>query len=337
MKELVVISGKGGTGKTSVVAAFASLASCKVLADCDVDAADLHLVLAPEIRSRQEFLSGHEAVIRQEACIGCGACLANCRFGAVKQTSGSDITWMFRATNATCDDCDSCSRSCPSKAADMIKAMKEASGDSDRAAFAIDPISCEGCGVCVDTCPAAAISFPERVAGEWYISDTRHGPMVHARLGIAAENSGKLVTIVRQQAKAIAEQQQVALILVDGPPGIGCPVIASITGASLVLIVTEPTLSGEHDLRRVAELARHFRIPAYLCVNKWDINPSTTETVEKAAEGLGVKPLGRIRYDAAVTRAQVQGKSLVEFSENGAAADVRGLWENVLSVLDDGE
>jgi MinD superfamily P-loop ATPase len=296
MKELVVISGKGGTGKTSVVAAFASLASCKVLVDCDVDAADLHLILAPEIRLRQEFRSGHEARIDPNACTECGWCLSRCRFDAIRWTGASGTTM-----------------------------------------YSVDPVSCEGCGVCADTCPAKAISFPERVAGEWYVSDTRHGPMVHARLGIAAENSGKLVSLVRQQAKAIAEQRQLGLILVDGPPGIGCPVIASITGASLVLIVTEPTLSGEHDLRRVAELTRHFRIPAYLCVNKWDINPSTTETIEKAAEGLGVTPLGRIRYDAAVTKAQVQGKSLVEFSENGAAADVRGLWENVLSVLDDGE
>ena len=326
MKELVVISGKGGTGKTSVVAAFASLTSCKVLADCDVDAADLHLVLAPEIRSRHEFRSGHEAVIRQEACIGCGACLANCRFGAVKQTSGSDITWMFRATNTTCDDCDSCSRSCPSRAADMIKAMKEASGDSDRAAFAIDPISCEGCGVCVDTCPTKAISFPERVAGEWYVSDTRHGPMVHARLGIAAENSGKLVTIVRQQAKQIAEIQNKELILVDGPPGIGCPVIASVTGATQMLIVTEPTCSGAHDFERVVALTRHFKIPTAVCVNKWDINPEMTDAIETQARSLDVMVAGRIRYDRSVTAAQVQGQSVVDCDGSPAAEDIRELW-----------
>ena len=272
MKELVVISGKGGTGKTSVVAAFASLASRSVLADCDVDAADLHLVLAPEIRSRHEFRSGHGAVIRQEACIGCGACLANCRFGAVKQTSGADVAWMFRTPAHACDDCDFCVRSCPVRSVDMINAMREASGYSDKTTFSVDPLSCEGCGVCLDTCPAEAISFPERVAGEWYISDTRHGPMVHARLGIAAENSGKLVSVVRQQAKAIAEQQQAALILVDGPPGIGCPVIASITGASLVLIVTEPTLSGLWGLERIHGVARHFGVKMAVCINKGDIS-----------------------------------------------------------------
>jgi MinD superfamily P-loop ATPase len=294
MKELVVISGKGGTGKTSVVASFAALAGNAVLADCDVDAADLHLVLAPEIRSRHEFRSGHEAVIDTSACTGCGWCLTRCRFDAIRWSHVSGAT-----------------------------------------VYSVDPIACEGCGVCVDTCPVNAIGFPECVAGEWYVSDTRHGPMVHARLGIAAENSGKLVSLVRQQAKAIAKERQLDLILVDGPPGIGCPVIASITGASLVLIVTEPTLSGDHDLRRVAELARHFRTPACLCVNKWDVNPSLADKIEAGAVALGVKPIGRIRYDVAVTKAQVDGKSLVENSQDGATADVRRLWKSVLSVLDD--
>jgi MinD superfamily P-loop ATPase len=333
MKELVVISGKGGTGKTSVVASFAALAENAILTDCDVDAADLHLVLAPEIRSRHEFRSGHEAVIRQEACVGCAACLVHCRFGAVKQISGGDITWMFRATSGTCDDCDFCSRSCPSKAADMIKAMKEACGDSDQATFAIDPISCEGCGVCVDLCPAKAIDFPERMAGEWYVSDTRHGTMVHARLGIAAENSGKLVSLVRQQARQLAKDENKDLILVDGPPGIGCPVIASLTGSSLVLIVTEPTLSGQHDLQRVAELARHFHIPVAICVNKWDLNPVMSDAIEASALALGAKLAGRIRYDRAVTAAQVAGKSVLEYTDSGASEDIQTLWTRMESFL----
>ncbi|HPO16826.1 MAG TPA: 4Fe-4S binding protein [Candidatus Hydrogenedentes bacterium] len=337
MKELVVISGKGGTGKTSVVAAFASLAGNKVLADCDVDAADLHLILQPKTHSVHEFRSGNEAVILQEACTGCGACLVNCRFGAVKQTSGVDVEWMLRASAHACDDCDFCVRSCPNRSIDMIHAMQESYGDADRATFVIDPLSCEGCGVCVDTCPAKAIQFPERIAGEWYLSDTRHGPMVHARLGIAAENSGKLVSLVRQQARQLALEQGKDLILIDGPPGIGCPVIASITGATMVLIIAEPTLSGQHDFQRVTELAHHFQIPAYLCVNKWDINLNLTETIEKCAVQFGVQALGRIRYDKDVTKAQIQGENILEYSKNGIAADVRDLWQQVISAISDKE
>jgi MinD superfamily P-loop ATPase len=293
MKELVVISGKGGTGKTSVVAAFASLASREVLADCDVDAADLHLILQPEIRSRHEFRSGHEACIDQKACSRCGSCLSRCRFDAIRwaNADGSIV-------------------------------------------YSVDPVACEGCGVCVDVCPAKAIRFPERVAGEWFISDTRHGPLVHARLGIAAENSGKLVSIVRQQARQLAEEQNRELVLVDGPPGIGCPVIASITGSSLVLIITEPTLSGQHDLQRVVELARHFRIPGVICVNKWDLNPAMSDTIEAAASDMGLEPAGRIRYDRAVTAAQVAGKTVLEYSSDGVAQDIKHLWANVESRLD---
>ncbi len=333
MKELVVISGKGGTGKTSVVAAFASLAEHKVLADCDVDAADLHLILQPENRSIHEFRSGNEAIIRPEVCIGCGACLVHCRFGAVKQTSGVDVEWMLRASAHDCGDCDFCVRSCPNRSVDMLHAIQESLGAEAKAAFVIDPLACEGCGVCVDACPAKAIDFPERRAGEWYISDTRHGPMVHARLGIAAENSGKLVSLVRQQARQLAVEQGNDLILIDGPPGIGCPVIASITGASLVLIITEPTLSGQHDFQRVAELARHFNIPAMVCVNKWNLNPEMTEAIEASAEALGVKSLGRIRYDRSITEAQVAGKNVLEYSEKGASEDIRGLWARLDSFL----
>ncbi len=292
MKELVVISGKGGTGKTSIVAAFASLAPSKVLADCDVDAADLHLILEPEIRSRHEFQCGHDARINTDLCTGCGWCLSRCRFDAIR--------WAVV---------------------------------SGAARYSVDPISCEGCGVCVDTCRVGAIDFPERIAGEWYVSDTRHGPMVHARLGIAAENSGKLVSIVRQEAKRLAVEENKELILVDGPPGIGCPVIAGITGASLVLIVTEPTLSGQHDLQRVAELARHFRIPAAVCVNKWDLNPAMSDAIEASASALGATPVDRIRYDRSVTAAQVAGKNVMEYEAGGVTEDIQGLWATVASLL----
>lgn len=288
IKELVVISGKGGTGKTSLTASFAVLAGRSVIADCDVDAADLHLVLAPRIKERNEFRSGREAVIRRDACIGCGICLKKCRFDAVimnKDSKGQTV-------------------------------------------FSIDPASCEGCGVCVRFCPVQTIAFTERLCGEWMVSETRCGTMVHARLGVAAENSGKLVSTVRREARRIAEEQNCRLILVDGPPGIGCPVIASLTGASQVLVVTEPTVSGEHDLERVLSLTRHFSIPASICVNKWDLNPVLTERIENSARQAGATIAGRIRYDRAVTLAQMQERAVVEL-EAPCAADIRDVWNNL--------
>ena len=291
MKELVVISGKGGTGKTSIVASFAVLARNKILADCDVDAADLHLLLQPEIQHRQTFKSGKQASIRQEDCLGCGLCRDACRFEAVKRLASSPA------------------RSCP--------------------VFSIDPVSCEGCGVCVEFCPQKAIDFLEKTSGEWFISDTRCGPMVHARLGAAEENSGKLVSLVRTQAGKIAGEKGLDLIIIDGSPGIGCPVIASITGADLVLVVTEPTVSGEHDFKRVISLAEHFRIPTALCVNKYDLNPSRADLIEKEARERKVIMAGRIRYDEQVTYAQVKGKAIVECEESLAGKDIRALWQKL--------
>jgi MinD superfamily P-loop ATPase len=294
MKELVVVSGKGGPGKTSIVAAFAALAERKVLADCDVDAADLHLVLAPDIRHREAFSGGKEARIRQEDCIACGACLARCRFGAVRRDGGG-------------------------------------AGD---ARFTVDPISCEGCGVCVWACPAKAIDFQPRTSGEWFISETRHGPMVHAHLGIAEENSGKLVTAVRREAGRIADERGLDLVIVDGPPGIGCPVIASMTGASLVLIVTEPTVSGLHDMERVAQLAVHFEAPALVCINKCDLNREMAGTIREQSSRLGMRVAGEVPYDTVVTRAQMAGRTVMEFDVNsGVVHDIRRMWNAVLSVL----
>ncbi len=287
MKEIVVISGKGGTGKTSIVASFAALARKAVLADCDVDAADLHLVLAPEILRREPFRCGHEAAIRRADCLRCGACLARCRFGAVRKGPGR-------------------------------------AGEAD---FSIDPTACEGCRVCVDHCPVKAIDFREREAGEWYVSNTRHGPMVHARLNPGGENSGKLVSQVRETARSLAGERKADVVLVDGPPGIGCPVIASITGASLVVVVTEPTLSGAHDLARVLDLTGHFGIPAAVCVNKWDLNPEMAERIEGESRARGARLAGRVRYDRAVTEAQVRGKAVVELPATVAGADVRAVWE----------
>lgn len=285
MKELVIISGKGGTGKTSITASFAKLAQRPVLADCDVDAADLHLLLAPQIQSRHVFMSGHLARIRQEDCTLCGLCEPLCRFDAI-------------------------------------------SVDPVDESFQIDPTACEGCGVCLQACPVDAIDFPERECGEWMISETVCGPMVHARLGVAAENSGKLVSTVRKAARHIAEAAGHSLVIVDGPPGIGCAVIASITGASQVLLVTEPSVSGEHDLKRVLALTRHFGIPAAVCVNKWDINPTMTERIERLAGESGAQVVGRVRYDPAVTQAQMQEKTVVE-TDCPCAEDIRQIWQQL--------
>jgi MinD superfamily P-loop ATPase len=287
IKELVVLSGKGGTGKTSITASFAVLARKAVIADCDVDAPDLHLLLEPSIREENLFFSGNGAVIRGDACTGCGRCLELCRFDAVSAEDGR---------------------------------------------YTIDPSACEGCGVCVKFCPAAAIDFPERRSGTWMISDTRSGAMVHALLAPAAENSGKLVATVRENAWQIAVEKRLDLIISDGPPGIGCPVIASLSGVSLALVVTEPTVSGLHDLQRVLALARHFSVPAAVCVNKWDINPQQTERIEAAARSAGAEVTGRIRFDRSVTAAQLQQKAFVEL-DCMAAEEIRTVWQQVSEML----
>jgi MinD superfamily P-loop ATPase len=290
MKELVIISGKGGTGKTSVTASFAVLASRPVIADCDVDAADLHLILKPKIMRREQLSGGKKARIKSGHCLACGKCEELCNFDAISFDGPGN-------------------------------------GRVDRT-FRIDPIACEGCGVCVRFCAEHAIEFETVISGEWMISETRSGPMVHARLGVAAENSGKLVSAVRGEARRIAEEEKRSVIIVDGPPGIGCPVIASVTGASLVLVVTEPTLSGEHDLARVLSLTRHFSIPAAVCVNKWDLNPAMTVQIEEAARRAGASIAGRIRYDRSVTVAQMQGRAVVEI-EAPCGDDIRHIWQQL--------
>jgi len=296
LKEIVVISGKGGTGKTSIVASLAALAENAVLADCDVDAADLHLLMAPDVKKTHDFSGGKLASVITDKCVGCGKCSEVCNFDAV----------FFNGP----------------------------SNEVVEKTYTIDSIACEGCGVCVQFCPADAIDFKDAVNGQWFISDTRFGPMVHARLGIAQENSGKLVSLIRKQAKQIANERNKNLIIADGSPGIGCPVIASITAADLVLAVTEPTISAQHDLDRVIELTRHFKIPTGICINKYDINVEITKEIEKKADKNDVNMVGRIAYDTAVTEAQIQGKSIVEYSTNGLKKQIVSLWELVLDMLD---
>ncbi len=287
MKELVVISGKGGTGKTSIMAAFSSLAESMVLCDADVDAADLHLIMNPKVIRRTDFQSGNTAVINKDQCTECDLCRELCRFNAIS------------------------------------------------ADYKVNPIDCEGCGVCVHFCPEDAIDFPVSTCGEWFVSDTRFGPMVHARLGIAEENSGKLVTLVRQEARKLAETNNLDLILTDGPPGVGCPVIASIGGANAVLIVTEPTVSGKHDMERVAQLAAHFKVPAMICVNKFDLNLELTREIEIDAEKKGLSCLGRIPFDPVFTKAMIQAQTVFEYDGRSTVGEaIRGTWQRLTEKLE---
>ena len=287
MKEIVIISGKGGTGKTSIIAAFASLAENKVLCDADVDAADLHLITDPKINERHDFESGHTAIINRDKCTECGLCRDLCRWNSISED------------------------------------------------FVVDPIECEGCGVCCYFCPEEAIDFPLNTCGEWYLSDTRFGPMAHARLGIAEENSGKLVVLIRQEGKKLAEEKHLDLLLTDGPPGVGCPVIASLGGATAVLIVAEPTVSGKHDMERVAELAEFFKIPAMICVNKFDLNPDMGHAIEAYAKERNVGVIGRVPFDPAFTKAMVQGKTIVEFdSRSEGCKAVENIWGKLTQELE---
>ena len=289
MIELVVCSGKGGTGKTSVAADLAALAGDFVLADCDVDAANLHLVLEPEIERTQPFLAGHLAIIQDEACLACGDCHDLCRFEAIEKI--------------------------------------EHAGD---VRYRVDPLACEGCGVCVHFCPVDAIDFPERLCGEWHVSRTRFGPLVHARLHVGAANSGKLVTLVRQQARLLAERTGADRLLVDGPPGIGCPTSAALTGADAALLVTEPSLSGLHDLARILEMTRHFDIPSMVCINKYDLSPQVGQRIEEHCRENGISVVGRIPYEPQVNEAQAAGLSLIEYApESKAAGEIRAIWQRI--------
>ncbi|SKA68295.1 ATP-binding protein [Desulfobaculum bizertense] len=287
MKELVVISGKGGTGKTTVTAGLSSLGPKKVLADCDVDAADLHLILKPTVRATHEFFSGELASIDSSLCVECGQCIEHCRYDAITPD------------------------------------------------FVVHKEHCEGCGACEFVCPSGAAIMQERMCGHWYDSETRFGSMIHAALGIGEENSGKLVTTVRKEARRVAEDADVDLILTDGPPGVGCPVIASLGGTDMALAVAEPTLSAMHDLQRVHKLTEHFRVPMMAVINKSDINEEITEMIRQWCAESGVEIAGVLPYDQTVTAAQIHGKSVVEYDPDGFGQKMQSIWENVSKRLCD--
>jgi MinD superfamily P-loop ATPase len=284
VKELVVLSGKGGTGKTSLVGSFAVLASNKVLADCDVDAANLHLILNPSNRQSHQFWSGQVARIDENICTQCGLCQQQCRFQAI-------------------------------------------------AGYKIDRFSCEGCGLCYHICPERAVTMEDNMAGYWYISDTKYGSLVHAKLGAAQENSGKLVATVRKQARLLAKQAERALIISDGPPGIGCPAISSLSGADLALLVTEPSLSGIHDLERIIGLCRHFRVLPIVCINKYDINEGNTVEIERYCREQGIEVAGKLPFNNLVTEAIIKGLPVMEYSRNGFSNNIIRLWERVSALI----
>jgi MinD superfamily P-loop ATPase len=285
VKQLTVISGKGGTGKTTFTSSFAALAKNAVIADCDVDAADMHLILQPEVSETNDFYGLDIASIDNELCIDCGTCVSSCRFGAIS---------------------------------------------SD---YVVDPYKCEGCGVCEYVCPENAVSMIKKKAGEYYCSSTRFGPLVHAKLGVGEEANGKLVSDVRRRASELAEQNSKDLIIVDGPPGTGCAVIAAITGTDQVLVVTEPTKSGVHDLERVVQVAQHFRIPVAVCLNKCDINERLSASISEYCKENEIPVMGMLPYDNVVIEAMVAGKSVVEYSDGQFSESIRLVWHELEDLL----
>ncbi|MEA1908759.1 MAG: ATP-binding protein [Euryarchaeota archaeon] len=284
MKQITVISGKGGTGKTTLVASFAALAGNLVIADCDVDAPDLHLLLHPEIVKREEFKGLNVAAIDKSKCVECGVCEEACRFKAISGTESG---------------------------------------------YAVNPTRCEGCGVCVFVCDSDAAILTERVSGHAFISKTKYGTMAHAQLNIAEEASGKLVTVVRNNSQRVAEKEGADLILIDGSPGIGCPVIASLTGVDLALVITEPTMSGLHDLERILDVTRHFGLASVVCINKYDINEENSGKIAGVCQERGVTIVGNIPYDPVVTEAMVAAMPVVEFSDGAVSDAIKEIWESI--------
>lgn len=295
MQELIVLSGKGGTGKTSVMAGLATLADDAILVDCDVEAPDLHLLLSPTIEQSRDFEGGEVAWLRPDQCIGCGRCAELCRYDAIVPYGP------------------------PNRFADQT--------------YIVQTLACEGCRLCAEICPNQAIAMVPTVCGEWHMSGTRCGPLVHAQLKPGHGNSGKLVTHLRNEARRLAQTRGAHLVLGDGVPGVGCPVIASVSGATLALIVVEPSLSGRHDFERVVELTRHFNVPAVVCVNKYDIDVELTAEIEAWADSVGVRPIGRIPRDPAVVAAQMAERTIIEHDSSPAARAIHSVWAELCDEL----
>jgi MinD superfamily P-loop ATPase len=285
MKQITILSGKGGTGKTTITASFAVLANDAVLADCDVDAPDLHMLLHPRIIETKEFRGSKLAVIDETKCVQCGLCREKCRFDAITEK------------------------------------------------LEVAPFACEGCGVCTIVCPVDAITLNERISGHAYISKTEYGWMAHAMLSPGESNSGKLVTLVRQNAKILAQREKNDMIIIDGPPGIGCPVIASVTGVDIGVIVTEPTMSGIHDLERALQMLKHFNVPPIVCINMYDLNKENTGKIVRFCEESGIKVAGKIPFNPIVTKAMVNGKPILEYEpESDVAQEIRKAWKKLSAV-----
>jgi len=289
MKEIVIISGKGGTGKTSITASFAYLGKKDVIvADCDVDASDMHLLMQPKENEATDFYSGVLAVIDHNKCIKCGKCAEVCRFDAIPIIDKK---------------------------------------------YKIDPLSCEGCGYCARICPTDAISMDMQNVGHWMISEIKTGTkMVHAKLGIGADNSGKLVAKVKNEAKALAEKEGKQIIIVDGSPGIGCPVVSSLSGASYVVLVTEPSVSGIHDLKRVYELVKKFGIKAGCIINKADINKAKSSEIHKFLQRENIELIAEIPYNENFTKAMTMGKTIVEFDNGKIKQIIEKSWEKIANI-----
>ncbi len=294
MRQIVILSGKGGTGKTSFAASFAHLAAQEhkiVVADVDVDASNLDLVLAPTVLETHDFSSGVIARILPEKCISCDICVQVCRFDAIEVIDGI---------------------------------------------YTVDPIACDGCATCFHQCPVEAIVLDTPVVGRWFKSETRFGPMVHAHLFAGQENSGKLVTLVKQQARLIALDEGREYVIVDGPPGIGCPVISAVSGAHAALIVVEPTVSGVHDLERALKTTNHFGVPSLVAINKSDINPARTDEIEGFCRENDVPVAGRVPFDAVVTEAMVHGLPVTEYAPGSAvSAEIEQVWRGVRGFADE--
>ena len=288
LREVVIISGKGGTGKTCLTAAFAHLAVQPVVCDLDVDAPDLHLLLKPQNMTTQEFISGHTAVITSH-CDSCAKCIDECRFGAIR----------LQAPHP-----------------------------------AVNPLKCEGCKLCVALCPSDAIDFPEKQCGRWHLADTRFGPMIHAQLFPGEENSGRLVTLLKNKAREFAQAQQLSLILADGPPGIGCPVISSLAGANLAVVVTEPTPSGMHDLERVIDLCDHFRLKPGVIINKWNLNKGLSKQIKAFCSHAKITLLGQLPYDPAIVEAMVRGQTITEYQPNGTVERIGQIWTAINALIE---